>query len=634
MAKKKPGRGKQGPKGRKRSRRTPQDRPPPPEWRAIEGRMWQGAGGLADDDTPPGRAQELVYQAFESDEPEERLRLARQALEIWPDCADAYALLAEQAPTRKAALGLYEQGVAAGERALGEETFRDQVGHFWLMLETRPYMRARQGLADSLWMAGRRDEAVAHLRDMIRLNPNDNQGLRYTLAAWLLLMDRDEDLRRLLDQYGEGSASWLYTKALLAFREQGDTPEARAVLKAAKKANKHVPGYLLGRESVPFESPPYYGMGDDSEAIVYAESFLGSWRATPGAIDWLRANERTRTKKRAKEPPAEGPSPAAKEALRELPQVFDVWQAGCRQAPVWVGSEGDLVRPWLVLVMSRSDELVLGQAMTEERPGADRLWDVLADAMQDSTDGEAHRPTQVQLRPGPDADALRPHLEEIGVECVTTEELDQLNMAFEGLRRHLADEAPPGLLEVEGVTPAQAAAVFEAAAEFYQQAPWRDLGYEATIRVSSEQLPGGPWYAVVFGQSGMAFGLALYDDLAALRELQRGTASDEENAEATRALSITYGEPWDIPVADLEAAECYGWKIAGPNAYPSVFRKELGRVMRPPLPEELTLLEACLRAIPGFVHEHASDPAAREEQTLRTATGEVTLRLGWVDEET
>jgi tetratricopeptide (TPR) repeat protein len=595
--------------------------------------MWQGVGGRGEADTPRDRAQDLVYQAFESDDPEERQRLARQALEIWPDCADAYVVLAEQAPSRKAALQMYEQGVAAGERALGEAVFRDQVGHFWLILETRPYMRARYGLAESLWMAGRRDEAVAHLRDMLRLNPNDNQGLRYTLAAWLLLMDRDEDLRRLLDQYDEGSAFFAYTRALLAFREHGDTPEARALLKAAKKANKHVPAYVLGRKSVPFESPPYYGMGDESEAVSYAEMFLSGWRATPGAVNWLRANEKARSRKRAKEPAAEGPTPAVKEALRELPQVFDVWQADCRQAPIWVGGEGDMVRPWLMLVLSQSDELILGHAIIEERPGTEQLWDVLAGAMEQPEAGEAHRPTQVQLRPGPSAEALRSHLEEIGVECVTTGQLDELDAAFEGLGRQLAGDAPPGLLDVEGVTVAQAAAVFEAAAEFYRQAPWRDLGYEATIRVSCEQIPGGPWYAVVFGQSGMAFGVALYDDLDTLRDLQRGTASDEENARATRALSLTFGEAWDIPVADLDSAERHGWQVAGPNAYPSVFRKELGTVMRAPLPEELTLMEACLRTIPGFVHEHASEPASAEEQIVHTATGDVTVRLAWVDEE-
>src|SRR5205823_5537025 len=106
------------------------------------------------------------------------------------------------------------------------------------------YMRAREGLAFNLWTAGRREEAIAHVQDMLRLNPSDNQGLRYTLAGWLLYLGRDDDLARLLEQYpDEGTAAWAYTRALLAFRQGGDTPESRKLLKAAKKTNKYVPAY-------------------------------------------------------------------------------------------------------------------------------------------------------------------------------------------------------------------------------------------------------------------------------------------------------------------------------------------------------------------------------------------------------
>src|SRR5205807_8235221 len=120
--------------------------------------------------------------------------------------------------------------------ALGAEAFRRDVGHVWSVLEARPYLRARLGLSHALWTAGRRDEAVQHLQDMLRLNPDDNQGVRYTLAGFLLFLDRDHDLTRLLQQYpDEGTAAWTYTKALLAFRQYGDTPEARQLLKEAKK---------------------------------------------------------------------------------------------------------------------------------------------------------------------------------------------------------------------------------------------------------------------------------------------------------------------------------------------------------------------------------------------------------------
>ena len=120
-----------------------------PDRRAIEGVMRGLLGGLVGsrEETPLSQAQDLMYEAFESHDPKERVELARKALELSPDCADAYVLLAEQTKSRKEALELFEKGVAAGERALGPEAFQDDVGHFWGLLETRPYMRAREGLA-------------------------------------------------------------------------------------------------------------------------------------------------------------------------------------------------------------------------------------------------------------------------------------------------------------------------------------------------------------------------------------------------------------------------------------------------------------------------------------------------------
>ncbi len=80
-----------------------------------------------------------------------RVDLARQALTISPDCADAYLLLAEEAASSlEEARELLERGVAAGERALGPEPFEEDVGYFWGILETRPYMRPGRARRDAL----------------------------------------------------------------------------------------------------------------------------------------------------------------------------------------------------------------------------------------------------------------------------------------------------------------------------------------------------------------------------------------------------------------------------------------------------------------------------------------------------
>lgn len=242
--------------------------------------------------TPLERAQDLVYEAFETESSRKRVQLAKKALKVSPDCADAYVLLAEEsARSLQEAKDLYEKGVQAGERALGKETFEEEAGHFWDILETRPYMRARQGLAVCLWELGEHEEAIEHCREMLDLNPNDNQGIRYELAGWLLDEEMDQELGELLERYEEdASAFWVYTTALWTFRKEGDTEEATAALEEAIETNPYVPLYLLGRKSLPGALPELMGFGDESEAVAYFASALPAWLRTPQALEWLRQN--------------------------------------------------------------------------------------------------------------------------------------------------------------------------------------------------------------------------------------------------------------------------------------------------------------------------------------------------------
>lgn len=243
-------------------------------------------------ETPLEKAQDLIYEA-RSAPGTKALDLARQALEISPDCADAYVLLAEFGKTPSESVALYEQGVEAGRRAIGD-AFDDWMGNFWGVLETRPYMRALQGLAESLWAMGNHQQAIMHAQDMLDFNPGDNQGIRYILLDWLLQAGDLPDVRELLDRYEDDiAASWAYGRALLEFREHGDTKASRDALKAAVKINPHVRDYLSGEKEEPPELPALMGIGDEAEAIYCVLGQAFAWTMTPGALDWLI--ERTST---------------------------------------------------------------------------------------------------------------------------------------------------------------------------------------------------------------------------------------------------------------------------------------------------------------------------------------------------
>jgi hypothetical protein len=253
----------------------------------------------APEDAALDRAQELIYDAWDSGDPRRQIALANEALKISPLCADAYVILARYAPRSDKQLDLWRRGVAAGEAALGA-AFADYVGAFWGILETRPYMRARHGLASALWERGARAEAIDHLRDMLRLCPGDNLGVRYLLSAWLIEAGRDDDLAALFKAYrDDADAGWSWTKALAAFRRGGDGAKSRAALDRAVAANGYVAAYLMGTKRLPKSLPPFVSPGDEDEAVDYATHCTAGWRNTPGAIDWLRARLAPAAKKRA-----------------------------------------------------------------------------------------------------------------------------------------------------------------------------------------------------------------------------------------------------------------------------------------------------------------------------------------------
>jgi tetratricopeptide (TPR) repeat protein len=260
-----------------------------------------GRNKAENDEAALDRAQEFIYDAWEAATAKRRVALAKKALATSPLCADAYVLLAghaEQGSDEE--LDLWRRGVEAGKAALGE-AFDEYAGSFWGFLETRPYMRARFGLAGALWQRSARNEAIDHFRDMLRLNPGDNQGIRYVLAAYLVEAERDEDLAALLAEYPEdGAAAWIWTAALAAFRRGGDDEESRKLLAEAVASNKHVPSYLLGERRLPKEMPPFIGFGDEDEAIYYVSEFRGGWALTPSALDWLRTQAPARRSRRSK----------------------------------------------------------------------------------------------------------------------------------------------------------------------------------------------------------------------------------------------------------------------------------------------------------------------------------------------
>jgi tetratricopeptide (TPR) repeat protein len=237
------------------------------------------------------KAQTLIYDAWEKPTPRAQAVHAHKALAASPLCADAFNLLAGHAKSREKALDLYQRGMEAAALLLGPEGFEEYGGEFWGWLESRPYMRARAGVALTLDKLGRGEEAVGHLQAMLKLNPNDNQGMRFALLGVLLNLDAFEAAKALIGEYpGDGSLCWSYGRALIGFQEgRQDEAETLESVRDALIANSHVERILAGKAALVIGRSPCVVSGSAQEASDYVLTHGRAWRKLPGAVDWLIA---------------------------------------------------------------------------------------------------------------------------------------------------------------------------------------------------------------------------------------------------------------------------------------------------------------------------------------------------------
>jgi tetratricopeptide (TPR) repeat protein len=233
------------------------------------------------------RAQQLIYEAMEV-QGAKRYKLAEEALTLDPNCVDAYVILAENASTPEEAMVLSKKGMEIGQKELGKDFFKENIGHFWMMLETRPYMRAKANYAETLYELELETVAIKEYEELLELNPNDNQGIRYRMFPVYLETGNVVKAEKLLKQYEETTAHGLYNQLLLELYKNGFSAKAVKLLKDAKKENRFVVPYLIGKKHIPMYLPDHYGTGDENEAIIYADEHLSLWDKIEGFQEWLK----------------------------------------------------------------------------------------------------------------------------------------------------------------------------------------------------------------------------------------------------------------------------------------------------------------------------------------------------------
>ena len=350
------------------------------------------------------RAEEMATEAFDLDDDGARA-LAREALTVSPDSATAYLLLADLSADPTAAEGYLRQGIAAGERALGEKVLQPFMGELGRIVEARGYLLCLRSLINCLDTAGRAAEAIEICERLALLDTNDSYPSRFHHLDLLIMQRRLDDARRLIATHAdEPLAAWQYGRALVEFADKGATPDAARFLTAAMRANPHVPGILLsGREF----SPDDLGIptSDEDEAKHYANDFRRCWMDVPDSLAWLRA---------AADVPLHVPARERTAAWSEVKRVI----AGlplARNEEWEIDLAEDETGSWTFMIVSGDLDEMLHVDVWADRPDPEELWSIVVNTMRRPRSGEPRRPASVAMRPGALPKTWRGRLRQVGV---------------------------------------------------------------------------------------------------------------------------------------------------------------------------------------------------------------------------
>ncbi len=228
-------------------------------------------GEIEYENTPLDDAYEILEEAQNARNEKEAIKLAKKAYEKSPECFDAILFQCDLEENGIKRMKLLNDGLEFEKKRLTKEKYFDKenVGYFYAIFETRPYIRGLVIKAEYLLKEGKLSQAENICREVLRLNENDNLGARYLLMAIYATLEKENDMLKLYKKYPEENLEMLFPLFALYYKI-GNDKQAKEYLNRVDKCNsnfvKFFKGTIKKREKV---EPGYYSRGDLSEIFMY-----------------------------------------------------------------------------------------------------------------------------------------------------------------------------------------------------------------------------------------------------------------------------------------------------------------------------------------------------------------------------
>ena len=234
-------------------------------------------GKIEYENTPLDEAYELLEEAENAKTIKDAKRLAKKAFETSNACFDAKLFLADIEDNSIKSRKILNEGLEFEKKRLEQEGFFDKenIGSFYGLFETRPYIRGLYTKAHNLSNQGKYKKAIDVCKEILRLNENDNTGARYLLMALYAVIEDEKAMLDLYKKYNEEINLEMLFPLFVLYYKKEDDGNAKKYLDMINKNNKHFIKFF--KETIKLEEdsmPGYYSRGNASEVLMYMREYF------------------------------------------------------------------------------------------------------------------------------------------------------------------------------------------------------------------------------------------------------------------------------------------------------------------------------------------------------------------------
>jgi len=191
-------------------------------------------------------ADDYLEKAYNARSRKDKLKNAQKALELEPNNCDAMKMMIDlTCASENSRLEGFEQALAKADAWLKKEGYLpENMGHFWGVPETRPYMRLKRAYIDELLDYDMYGKAMSECERMVELSENDNLGVRYQLMGLYCFLDREREALKLHKKYGHLEETQMLLPLCVLYYNKRKLSKAKNYLERLCKANPDTEEFL------------------------------------------------------------------------------------------------------------------------------------------------------------------------------------------------------------------------------------------------------------------------------------------------------------------------------------------------------------------------------------------------------